>query len=117
MEPSELRRAVAAAISTASELGLTADAALVLHDSNRVALRVMPCDMLARVAGPAHAEVATLEIEIAQRLAELEAPVAAVAPRVGHRVYERDGFWITLWTYYDSAVSPGLQPADYADAL
>ena len=117
MEPSELRRAVAAAISTASELGLTADAALVLHDSNRVALRVMPCDMLARVAGPAHAAVAPLEIEIAQRLAEFEAPVAAVAPRVGHRVYERDGFWITLWTYYDSAVSPGLQPADYADAL
>jgi len=117
MEPSELRRAVAAAISTASELGLTADAALVLHDSNRVALRVMPCDVLARVAGPAHAGVAPLEIEIAQRLAELEAPVAAVAPRVGHRVYERDGFWITLWTYYDSVASPRLQPADYAAAL
>jgi len=117
MEPSELRRAVAAAISTASELGLTADAALVLHDSNRVALRVMPCDVLARVAGPAHAGVAPLEIEIAQRLAELEAPVAAVAPRVGHRVYERDGFWITLWTYYDSVASQGLQPADYAAAL
>ncbi len=117
MEPSELRRAVAAAISTASELGLTADAALVLHDSNRVALRVMPCDVLARVAGPAHAGVAPLEIEIAQRLAEVEAPVAAVAPRVGHRVYERDGFWITLWTYYDSLASPVLQPADYAAAL
>ena len=117
MEPSELGRAVAAAISTASELGLTADAAVVLHDSNRVALRVMPYDMLARVAGPAHAEVAALEIEIAQKLAELEAPVAAVAPRVGHRVYERDGFWITLWRYYDSVASPGLQPADYADAL
>ena len=117
MEPSELRRAVAAAISTARDLGLTADAALVLHDSNRVALRVMPCDVLARVAGPAHAGVAPLEIQIANRLAELEAPVAAVAPRVGHRVYERDGFWITLWTYYDSVASPGLQPADYADAL
>ena len=49
MEPSELRRAVAAAISTASELRLTAEAALVLHDSNRVALRVVPCDILARV--------------------------------------------------------------------
>jgi len=117
MEPSELRRAVAAAISTASELGLTADDAVVLHDSNRVALRVMPCDMLARVAGPAHAGVAPLEIEIAQRLAELDAPVAEVAPRVGHRVYERDGFWITLWTYYDSVASPGLPPADYAAAL
>jgi hypothetical protein len=73
--------------------------------------------MLARVAGPAHAGVAPLEIEIAQRLAQLDAPVAEVAPRVGHRVYERDGFWITLWTYYDSVASPGLQPADYAAAL
>ena len=117
MEPSEVRRAVAAAISTASELGLTADAAIVLHNSNRVALRVMPCDMLARVAGPAHAAVAPLEIAIAQRLVELEAPVAAVARHVGHRVYERDGFWITLWTYYDSVASPGLQPAAYAAAL
>ena len=117
MEPSALRRAVAAAISTASELGLTADTAVVLHDSNRVALRLMPCDLLARVGGPAHAGVAPLEIEIAQRLAEHEAPVAAVAPHVGHRVYERDGFWITLWTYYDSAASPVLQPAAYADAL
>jgi aminoglycoside phosphotransferase (APT) family kinase protein len=118
MEPSELRRGVAAAISTACELGLTADDALVLHDSNRVALRLMPCDILARVAGPEHAEVASLEVEIARRLAEVEAPVAAVAPRVGHRVYESAGFWITLWTYYDSVASPGMQqPAAYAGAL
>ena len=74
MEPSELRRAVAAAISTASEFGLSADDALVLHDSNRVALRLMPCDIVARVAGPAHAEVASLEVEIARRLAEVGAP-------------------------------------------
>src|SRR4029079_4357623 len=76
-----------------------------------------PCDMLARVAGPAHAGVALLEIEIAQRLTELDAPGAAAAPHVGQRVYARDGFWITLWTYYDSVASPGLQPADYAAAL
>ena len=117
MQPSELRRAIAAAISTASDLELTADDAVVLHDSNRVALRVVPCDILARVAGPAHAGVASLEVEIARRLAEVEAPVAAVAPRVGHRVYERDGFWITLWTYYDSVAHPGVQPAAYAGAL
>lgn len=117
MEPSDLRRAVAAAISTASELGLTADDAIVLHDSNRVALRVLPCDIVARVAGPAHAGIAPLEVEVARRLADLGAPVAAVAPRVGHRVYELDGFWISLWTYYDSVTAPGVEPAAYAGAL
>ena len=117
MQPPELRRAVAAAISMATDFGLAADDAVVVHNSNRVALRLLPCDILARVAGPAHAEVASLEVEIARRLAEVEAPVAAIAPRVGDRVYERDGFWITLWTHYDSVAPPGLGPAAYADAV
>jgi aminoglycoside phosphotransferase (APT) family kinase protein len=116
MEPSELRRAVAAAISTASALDLTADDAVVLHDSNRVALRLMPCDVLARVARSAHAAT-TLEIEIAGRLAEFDSPVAALQPRVGHRVYGLDGFLITLWTYYDPVSPKGVEPAAYADAL
>jgi aminoglycoside phosphotransferase (APT) family kinase protein len=33
------------------------------------------------------------------------------------RVYERDGFVITLWTYYEPAPPPSVSPADYADAL
>ena len=33
------------------------------------------------------------------------------------RVYERDGFVMTLWTYYESVTAPEVSPADYADAL
>lgn len=117
MEPPELRRAVAAGISMASDLDLIADDAVVLYNSNRVTLHLTPCDILARVAGPTHAGIASLEVEIARRLAEVDAPVAAVAPRVGHRVYERDGFLITLWTFYDSLAMPRVQPAAYAGAL
>ena len=117
MEPSELRRAVAAAISTASELDLPADDAVVLHDSNRVALRLMPCDILARVAGSAHAAGTTLEVEIVGQLTDVETPVAALLPRVGRRVYERGGFLITLWTYYDPVSPQSVLPADYAGAL
>ena len=116
MEPPVLRSAVAAAISTISDLGLTANDAVVMHNSNRLALRVLPCDIVARVAGPAHARAASLEVEIVRKLAEIDAPVAQVAPRVGHRVYERDGFWVTLWTYYDPATPPP-QPDAYAGAL
>jgi Ser/Thr protein kinase RdoA (MazF antagonist) len=108
---------MAAAISTASSLGLAADAAIVLHDSNKLTLRLLPCDVLARVAPVAH-QVAQFEIELAQRLAESGSPVAALEPRADPRVYERDGFAVTLWTYYvPAAPAPEAWPADYARAL
>jgi Ser/Thr protein kinase RdoA (MazF antagonist) len=76
----------------------------------------MPCDILARVADSAHT-AAALEIEIAGRLAEFDCPVAAPLPRVGDRVHARDGFLITLWTYYDPVSPLPVRPADYAGAL
>jgi Ser/Thr protein kinase RdoA (MazF antagonist) len=116
MQASEVPRAVAAAMSTASSLGLTVDDAFVLHDSNKLTLRLLPCDVLARVAPAAH-QVAQLEIELAQRLADAGSPVAALEPRVEPRAYERDGFVITLWTYYDPSTPSEVSPADYANAL
>jgi hypothetical protein len=115
MHATEVPRAVAAARSTALALDLMVDDAIVLHDSNRLAIRLLPCDVLARVAPRAHT-AAELEVELAKRLAETESPIATLEPRVPPRVYERDGFVITLWTYYEP-VSPGVAPAAYADAL
>jgi hypothetical protein len=116
MQASEVPRAVAAAVSTASSLDLTVDDAILLHDSNKLTLRLLPCDVLARVAPVAH-QVAQFEIELAQRLAESGSPVAALDPRVEPRVYERDGFVVTLWTYYGPATPREVPPADYANAL
>ena len=116
MQASEASRAMAAARSVASSLDLTADDAIVLHDSNKLTLRLLPCDVLARVAPAAH-QVAQFEIELAQRLAESGCPVAALEPRVDPRVYERDGFVVTLWTYYEPVASRAISPADYASAL
>jgi aminoglycoside phosphotransferase (APT) family kinase protein len=116
MQASEVPRAVAAAMSTASSLDLTVDDAIVLHDSNKLTLRLLPCDVLARVAPVAH-QVAQFEIELAQRLAESGSPVAALDPRVEPRVYERDGFVVTLWTYYEPSTPREVSAADYADAL
>jgi hypothetical protein len=116
MQPPELQRAVTAAMSTASALGLTVDDATVLHDSNRLAVRLMPCDVLARVAPTAH-QAAQFEIELAQRLAETESPVGALESRVEPRAYERDGFVVTLWTYYNPVTPREVSPADYACAL
>jgi aminoglycoside phosphotransferase (APT) family kinase protein len=112
----DVPRAVAAARSVASGLGLSANEAIVLQASNRLALRLLPSDVLARVASAAH-QAAQLEVDLAVRLAGTDTPVAALDPRVAPRVHERDGFAITLWTYYASESSRELSPADYADAL
>ena len=116
MQASEVPRAVAAAMSTASSLDLIVDDAIVLHDSNRLTLRLLPCDVVAQVAPIAH-QVAQFEVVLAQRLAEIGCPVATLEPRVAPRVYERDGFVVTLWTYYEPVTSCEVSPADYANAL
>ena len=116
MQASEVPRAMAAAMSTVSSLGLTVDDSIVLHDSNKLTLRLLPCDVLARVA-PVALQVSQFEVELAQRLAESGCPVAALERRVDPRVYERDGFVVTLWTYYEPAAPRELSPADYASAL
>jgi aminoglycoside phosphotransferase (APT) family kinase protein len=116
MKASEVPRAVTAGVCVAAAAGLTVDDAIVLHDSNKLTVRLLPCDVLARVA-PIANQVAQFEIELAQRLAESASPVAAVEPRVEPRVYERDGFVVTLWTYYEPATSREVSPAAYAHAL
>lgn len=131
MEPSEVRRAVDAAGATASALGLQVGDAVVVHNSDRIAVRLIPCDVLARVAPSSWQAGMEFEVEVARRLAETGSPVGELEPRVEPGVYVRDAFAITLWTYYEPVVAdrqggvaheqPGmssdLAPADYAHAL
>jgi phosphotransferase family enzyme len=111
----DVTHAIAAATSVAASLGLPASDAIVLHNSNKLALRLTPCDVLARVA-PSGREAAQFEVELAQRLAEAGCPVGLVAPGVDPLVYTRDGFVVTLWVYYEP-VTPHVSPAGYANAL
>jgi aminoglycoside phosphotransferase (APT) family kinase protein len=73
MQPSEIQRALAAAMSIASALGLPID--------------------------------------------DVIGPVAALDQRAEPRVHERDGFVVTLWTYYQPVALREVSPADYANAL
>ena len=103
-------------MSTASALDLTVDEAIVLQDSNRLA--AAPAALRRPCPGRAAAhQGAQFEVELARRLAETGSPVAALEPRVEPRVYVRDGFVVTLWTYYESVPPREVSPADYADAL
>ena len=111
MQASVAQRAVAAARSTASTFDLPVDATVVLNDSNRLVVRLMPCDVVARVTPPEalapvtaraswlsgeayQARLAT-EVEVVKRLAENDGPGAGVDPRVEPRVFVHDGFAIT----------------------
>jgi hypothetical protein len=114
MQASDVVRAVGAAKEVASGLGLAVADATVLQNSNKLALRLLPCDVFARVA-VAGSDGFEAELEIGRRLAEVESPVASVELRVEPRVYERHGFVVTLWTYYEQVGA--IAPADYADAL
>jgi hypothetical protein len=112
---SDVTRAIAAAAWVAASLDLPASGAIVVHNSNRLALRLTPCDVLARIAHAGH-EAAQLEVELAQRLAEVGCPVGALEPRAAPLVYTRDGFKVTLWIYYEPVTSH-VSPASYARAL
>ena len=131
MEPTEVSRAVDAARATASGLGLHVGGAVVVHNSDRIAVRLIPCAVLARIAPSSWQAGMEFEAEVARRLAETDSPVGELEPRVEPRVYVRDAFAITLWTYYEPVVadrrdrvaheqlgiSSDLAPADYAHAL
>ncbi|NUR72729.1 MAG: aminoglycoside phosphotransferase family protein [Hamadaea sp.] len=95
------------------ELGLIARDAVVIQDSNKLTLRLRPCDVLARVS-PMADQSARFEVDVAQRLADLGSPVAALeAPQV----FVRDDYIVTLWTYYEPVTTQAIPPAAYADAL
>ncbi|MBX9243477.1 aminoglycoside phosphotransferase family protein [Actinotalea ferrariae] len=115
MDPPDLARAIDAATAVALSLDLPGSDATVLHNSNRLALHLEPCGVLARVAHVGN-EVAQLEVDVARQLADLGAPVGALEPRVDPLVYTRDGFAVTLWVYYRPA-TPAAAPADYVRAL
>ncbi len=80
---------MAATTALAGELHLRVDDAVVIHNSNKLALRLLPCGVFARVALVGQ-EVAALEVELALRLAGTASPVAALEPRVEPRVYDLD---------------------------
>lgn len=115
MKMSEVERAVAAAIEVASALNLAVRDARIVCNSNKIGLRLLPCDVFARVA-VAGREAFKSELEIARLLAETESPVASLEPRVEPLVYERDGFAVTLWRFYEQS-GEEVSAGDYARAL
>ena len=127
MEPSEVRRASVAARETAASLGLRVSDPIVVHNSDRIALRLLPCDVLVRIAPASWRTGMQFEAAVAERLAGIGSPVGELDPRVEHDVHLRDDFAMTFWTYYEAVdhkplrehlgMSTSIEPVDYANAL
>ena len=115
MDAGDVARAITASKALGSELGLAVDEVVVVANSNKLAVRLLPCEVLARVAFSGQ-EAFQFEIEVARRLTENGSPVARLDTRVEPRVYERDGFAFTLWRYWEQS---GVEPSAsvYATAL
>lgn len=122
VQPADQRRARDAAMAIASALGLAVDEAVVLNDSNRLVVRLMPCDVVARIVPLGYrvfsaALGADREVQVLRRLADLDAPLAVLEPRVEPRVFVREAFEIELLTYYEPVPTRALPPEGYANAL
>ena len=108
---------MAACRTVAAACGLGVEDAVVLNISNRLAVHLRPCDVLARVAPRTRQSGSKFEVEVSRRLAETGAPLATLDPRVEPRVYEHDDFAVTLWTYYETVPPHDIAPDEYASAL
>jgi hypothetical protein len=118
METSVVERAIRAGVSVAVAHGLRVDDASVVHNSNRIAVHLSPCETLARVAPLAYQSTDDdLEVVVAGRLVPTGSPVAGPDPRVEPRVHARDGFAVTLWAYHEPVAPSAIGPAEYAEAL
>jgi len=115
VEQSAVVHATSAALSIANEIGLLASDAVLLRNTNKLALRLLPCDVFARVA-PAELGYGPFEVDIAQQLMSVGTPVAELEARVEPRFYEREGFDVSFWTYYEP-VAADVRPAEYGQAL
>ena len=88
VDAAEVPGAVAACRAVAVAGGLRVDDAVVLNDSNRLAVHLTGCDVLARVTPLARRDAAQLEVDVARLLVETDAPVGLLDPRIEPRVHE-----------------------------
>jgi hypothetical protein len=82
VDAAKVPQALAAGTAAVATCGLRVDGAVVVTDSNRLAIHLRPCDVIARVASRARQNCAEFEVELARRLAVSGAPVAPLDPRV-----------------------------------
>lgn len=109
-------RAVVTATTVARSLGLDVRSSTVLNASTATTVRLLPCDVVARVA-PSHQGGAELQLELALQLARLGAPVVPPDPRVPPVAHHHDGSTTTFWSHCESSGAPPVGTDQHVAAL
>ena len=101
------QRAVEAAVTLAREHGLRVEEPVVLNDLFSLMVHLKPAPVVARVAtrmprlrSPI-AEWLEREIAVTEFLSDRGAPVVAPSRELPAGPHERDGFWVSFWTYIE----------------
>ncbi len=121
-DPEERRkRAVGAAIEVARGLGIDADDARLIKDSNNTIVHLARPGVVAKVGTTTlrHDVLTTLEQElrIGRYLAERGAPTARPAANVSPGPHLHDDVVVTLWRYVEPAPEVEITDADLGDML
>jgi hypothetical protein len=117
VDPARIAAARAVAARVASACGLEVSASEDLQVSNRVVVRLLPCDVVARVADAGERDAATRELALADALLRVSAPIAGPDARVPATVHIDDGFVVSLWTHHPPVPPRELDPAAHAAVL
>ncbi|MCT1436478.1 phosphotransferase [Brachybacterium paraconglomeratum] len=105
------------ALALLTDLGLPAEEAVVLHASNTLTLRLRPADVVARIAPRDRAGDLAVELERAEALQAVGAPVGPPDPRLAPTVHLRGEHAITLWEHLPARDREEMPPAEFADSL
>lgn len=117
MEGSIVPAAIAASRRVAERHGLSVERTIVLQDSNRLTVRLAPCDVVVRIAPRSRRAAAAREVTVADALAPTGAPVAPLDARFEPHVHDEDDFVLTFWAYCPPDPTATLGAGEYADAL
>jgi len=114
-------RAIDAVTAAAAAMDLDSSQVRIIQNSTKLSLGLQPCDVFARVAPIGQVGQLAREVELAQQLTAVGAPVVALDPRMEPRVYQLDGFAVTWWTFHDTrhdtTHNGDLTRSEYATAL
>ncbi len=112
-------RAAQAAARLARRLGIGCERPQLLHESQRISIRLYPHDIVARGVGTDDAEALrrlAREVDIARHLAANHAPVVRLDPGVAAGPHIEDGFAFTLWQFVADGAADDDNAAHVAHA-
>lgn len=101
-------RAVEATIRLAQRLGVRRADPVILHESQRVTIRLFPLGVVARAVSIHDREAASRlsrEVDIARHLAKSAAPIVNPATELPAGPHVQDDFVLTLWEFVEHIVA------------